>query len=119
MSNVQPPISEPGNAARASELSVALVPIDRLPGIEGGARPVREVQPGDVVQLDPQFHLGDANGFFAGCFMIVDEVKAWGVQGHILIPEGPRGYYPNVAYYRANWDEMRIVGPASWRAQLR
>lgn len=68
---------------------------------------------GDVVQLDPEAHLGEKQGFFAGCFMVVTEVKAWGAQGYICMP-GTRGEPPGAAYYRAKWEEMEYVGRAQW-----
>jgi hypothetical protein len=74
----------------------------------------RELEPGDVVQLNPEYHLGDKKGFFAGCFMIVDEAREWGCQGHVLCPR-ERGLVPGAAYYRARWDEMEFVGKAVWK----
>lgn len=64
---------------------------------------------GDVVQLAP-----GPDTFFGGCFMTVTEVKGWGAQGFILIPEGPRGVLPKVAFYRAKWDEMTFIGHSEW-----
>lgn len=71
---------------------------------------------GNVVQLDPGQHLGEGKGFFGGCFMVVTEVKAWGAQGYIAMP-GNRGEPPGLAYYRAKWAEMELIGVAVWRAE--
>lgn len=75
-----------------------------------------ELSVGDVVQLDPAAHLQSKLGFFAGCFMIVTEVKPWGAQGYISMP-GERGESPGAAYYRAKWAEMHLVGKAEWVQQ--
>jgi hypothetical protein len=71
----------------------------------------KKLEIGDVVQIDPEFHL---DGFFAGCFMVVTELKPWGAQGAICVPNGPRGSMPGQAYCRATWDEMEYVGKAVW-----
>lgn len=71
----------------------------------------RELHVGDVVQLNPEFHFGEKQGFFGGCFMLVTEPKPFGAMGFIAIP-GNRGEVPGCAYYRANWDEMEYVGKA-------
>lgn len=68
---------------------------------------------GAVVQLDPAHHLGNANGFFAGCFMLVTEVKTFGAQGFVAMPR-TRGEQPGQAYYRARWEEMEYIGQAAW-----
>lgn len=72
-----------------------------------------KLEPGDVVQLDPLKHLGPSDGFFAGCFMYVNEVKSWGAVGFVFVP-GNRGRAPERAYYRAKWEEMEIIGKAVW-----
>jgi len=72
------------------------------------------LEPGDVVQLDPEKVRSKA---FAGCFMVVTEPKAWGAQGYIQ-PIGERLGTPGVgqAYYRAQWDEMQPTGgTAVWQ----
>lgn len=60
---------------------------------------------GDVVQLDPE-KVG--NKQFGACFLVVTEVKNWGVQGYVTAPGHGQ------AYYRAKWDEMNFVGKAIW-----
>lgn len=77
-----------------------------------------ELEVGDVVQLDPAAHMpGAANdgtgGFFAGCFMIVEEIKVFGAQGFICMP-GKRGEAPGRAYFRAKWEDMVKIGKAEW-----
>ena len=71
------------------------------------------IQVGSVVQLDPAHHLGEADGFFAACFMLVTEVKSWGCQGFMSVSQG-RGEMPQQAYYRAKWAEMSFIGNATW-----
>lgn len=68
---------------------------------------------GSVVQLDPERHLGEAQGFFAGCFLLVTELKDWGVMGFVAMP-GERGTMPGSAYFRAPWDALAYVGEAVW-----
>lgn len=49
------------------------------------------------------------NRMFAGCLMVVSEVKSWGAQGYVqgLGADGnPGGQY----YYRANHEEMEPTG---------
>ncbi len=75
-----------------------------------------ELEIGDVVQLDPAAHLGDKDGFFAGCFMVVTEVKSFGAQGYIAMP-GKRGEMPGCAYFRATWDQMKKIGKAEWMVE--
>ena len=61
------------------------------------------LRPGYVVQISPE---GD--GMFAGCFLVVTEVKSWGVQGYVRIPD--RGN----AYYRADRENIEFVGESAW-----
>lgn len=56
----------------------------------------------EVVQLDPT-KVG--NPMFAGCLMVVSEVKAWGAQGYVQ-SLGSDGKPGGQAYYRAKWEEM-------------
>lgn len=67
----------------------------------------------DIVQLDPE-KVG--NRMFAACFMIVTEIKTWGVQGYVQ-SLGENGNPGGQAYYRAKWDEMIKVGKAEWVAK--
>lgn len=61
---------------------------------------------GDVVQLTDTRNLG-----FAGCMLIVTEVKAWGVQGYVQLP-GTRTAFGPQAYYRAETHEFKRIGRA-------
>lgn len=58
---------------------------------------MNEVNVGDIVQLDP-FKTG--NKMFAGCLMIVTEIKSWGVQGYVQ-SLGENQEPGGQAYYRA------------------
>jgi hypothetical protein len=71
------------------------------------------IRVGDVVQIDPVTMV--EGGFFAGCLMIVTEVKSWGVQGYIAVPAA-RGAPPGEAYYRATWEQVVRIGRAAWVA---
>lgn len=72
----------------------------------------QELKVGDVVQLNPETV---RNKMFAGCMMTISEPKRFGAQGYVQAlgeNDAPGGQ----AYYRANWDEMEIVGSAVWVA---
>ena len=67
------------------------------------------IQPGVVVQLHPRL---TQNKHFSGMLMTVEKVSKWGAQGRIdAIVDGQ---YAS-AYYRAEWEEMDVVGEAAWR----
>ncbi len=61
---------------------------------------------GDVVQINP-----DYDPRFAGCFLVVEELKpGWnGVQGYVQVP-GKEGR----AYYRVAGDNFCRIGQAAW-----
>lgn len=69
------------------------------------------ISPGDVVQLGPNTN----NKAFEFCFLVVTDLKDWGVQGYVQ-PIGEKNGQPAVgqAYYRARWDEFEFVGRAIW-----
>lgn len=69
------------------------------------------VKLGSVVQISPE-----TKSAFAGCFLLVTELKAWGVQGFIAMPKG-MGSMPGQAYYRAKWEEIEYIGQAVWVPQ--
>ena len=73
---------------------------------------LKPLEVGDIVQLDPE-KVG--NSMFAACFMVVTEVKSWGVQGYVQAL-GEAGKPGGQAYYRAKFDEMVKVGKAEWVA---
>ena len=50
---------------------------------------------------------------FAGCIMVITELKAWGVQGYVQAL-GENGKPGGQAYYRAKWDEIELVGNVEW-----
>lgn len=68
------------------------------------------LKPGDLVQLNPETV---GNKAFAGCVMVVTELKHWGAQGYVQAL-GTREAMGGQAYYRAKWEEMEIVGSAEW-----
>ncbi len=69
-----------------------------------------DYKPGMVVQLDPDT---TANHMFAACFMIVTEVKSFGLQGYVQAL-GENGEAGGQAYYRAPWDTFHPIGMAEW-----
>ncbi len=68
------------------------------------------LKPGDVVQLNPE-KIG--NKAFTACFMVIDEVHEWGIQGYIQTV-GTREESGGQAYYRAKWEEFEYIGRALW-----
>ena len=64
----------------------------------------RELQCGDVVQIDPEY-----DERFGGCFMLVTEPKSWGAQGFCVSP-AETGFY----YYRCKFENMEYVGKSPW-----
>ncbi len=62
-----------------------------------------KIEPGDVVQINPE-----SSDTFSRCFMLVTEVKSWGLKGYFSLPnEGE-------AYYRAEHGSYELVGKAHW-----
>jgi hypothetical protein len=74
----------------------------------------RDLQPGDVVQLNPETV---RNRAFAACMLIVSEPKKFGCQGYVQALGESRETAGGQAYYRPLWDEMEFVGRAVWVAQ--
>lgn len=60
------------------------------------------LQKDDIVQLDPEHHTHH-DGFWAGALLVVTEVKSWGVQGYVRVPDG-------AAHYRAKNGTFEHVG---------
>lgn len=69
-----------------------------------------ELTAGDIVQLDPEL---TKNKMFAGCLMVVDEIKSWGVQGYVQ-SLGSDGEPGGQAYYRAEHGTFSQCGRAEW-----
>lgn len=71
-------------------------------------RPVKN----EIVQLRPDTC---GNKAFAGCLMVVTEVKEWGCQGYVQALGENRETQGGAAYYRAKWEEMdKTGGKARW-----
>lgn len=64
----------------------------------------KTLRPGDVVQVSPEH-----DERFAACFLVVDEVKSWGVEGYVQ-NAGTEGQ----AWYRCPWEGMEFVGHAAF-----
>ena len=56
-----------------------------------------------MVQIDPTH-----DPRFGGCFMLVEEVKSWGVQGFVKLPA------QGDAYYRVPFEHCMRIGTAEW-----
>ena len=69
-----------------------------------------KLEKGDLVQLNPETVV---NPMFAGCIMVVTEVKNWGAQGYVQAL-GENGEMGGQAYYRAKFEEIERVGKAIW-----
>lgn len=63
------------------------------------------VEKGDILQVNPEATKARA---WAGCLVVVTEVKSWGVQGFTRIPEMPKP--TGEAYIRIAWDELEDTG---------
>jgi len=73
----------------------------------------QELKSGQLIQLNPETV---GNRMFAGCIMVVTEPKSFGAQGYVQAL-GDHGESGGQAYYRAQWQEMEIVGTAEWVAE--
>ena len=67
-----------------------------------------KLEKGDVVQLNPETVKNTA---FAGCMMVITEPKEFGAMGYVQTL-GTRQEIGGQAYYRANFEEMELVGEA-------
>ena len=65
----------------------------------------QEIAVGDVVQIDPEH-----DPAFAACFLVVTELKTWGVMGYVRVP----GHDGGDAYYRVPFEKIHRVGVAEW-----
>jgi hypothetical protein len=74
--------------------------------------PDTKLEVGDLVQLSPD---DCENRMLAGCIMVVTEPKSFGAQGYIQVT-GENGQPGGLAYYRAQFAEMELVGHAEWLA---
>jgi len=61
---------------------------------------------GDIAQVNP-----DKDAVFGSCFMLITEVRSWGVIGYVSIPS-PHG--AGQAFLRKKYEDIERVGRASW-----
>lgn len=66
---------------------------------------IEKILVGDVVQMAPDC----TNVAFANCFMVVTELRGWGVIGY-FIPFGSAGFIP----YREEFGKFARIGRAEW-----
>lgn len=65
---------------------------------------IESIEDGDIIAVVTKGEL------FSGCLMFVDEVKPWGVQAGMVLPDG------DTAYARLTWDQfMRVTHPTERR----
>ena len=67
----------------------------------------RATQPGDVVQIN-EVH---GRGGWIGAFVMVEEVKAWGIQGFVHHIETHDNH--GRMYIRLKWEEIEFIGKAA------
>lgn len=60
-----------------------------------------------VVQVNTE--LDEKDNKFAGCFVVVTELKPWGIQGYAQ-NVGAKGQI----YIRLNWEQIEYIGEAEW-----
>lgn len=71
----------------------------------------RELNRGDVVQIDPETV---GNKAFSGCMLVVEKAMSWGCQGYVQALGETRDKHGGLAYMRLRWTEMEFVGRAVW-----
>lgn len=74
--------------------------------------PQTKLNVGDVVQLSPDLAV-TKTPMFANCLMTVTEPKSFGAVGYVQ-SLGESSEVGGQVYYRAEWEEMEIVGRAAW-----
>lgn len=62
----------------------------------------RELQPGEIVQIDPNY---PADPAFAGCLLVVTDSKSWGVVGYIAAVEPGA-----IIFYRVGYAHIAPTG---------
>lgn len=68
------------------------------------------LQPGDVIQIV------DVDHVWYPALLIVDEVRAWGVQAYCIVPHSNDGSRtPGLAYTRLGYEGIARVGAAHVR----
>ncbi len=55
------------------------------------------------------------NQNFGACFLVVTDPRPWGAQGYVQII-GSNDRPGGLAYYRARWEEIELIGAAEWIA---
>ncbi len=68
---------------------------------------MKNIEEGDVIQITDERHA------WFPCLMLVTEVKSWGVQACVLVPESNDGSHkPSSAYNRIRFEQIEKVGKA-------
>lgn len=66
------------------------------------------LKPGGIALIGPAF----VNPALAGCLLIVEEVKGWGVLGYVICPGETRESAPRHVYVRVAWADLVETGGA-------
>ena len=65
---------------------------------------IETIEDGDIIAVITKGEM------FSGCLMFVDEVKPWGAQAGMVLPDG------DTAYVRLTWDQfIRVTHPIERR----
>lgn len=70
---------------------------------------------GTVLQLSPESE--SVQPCFRGCFLVVTEVKSWGVQGYIPGVGASFEESGGLFFLRPQWADLEFVGEAVWRPE--
>lgn len=66
---------------------------------------MKDVKINQVVQINPNSHNFNC---FSGCFLVVTEIKNFGVQGYIQLV-GTGDEVGGAAYLRVGWDDIKAL----------
>ena len=73
------------------------------------------VEVGTVLQLSPESE--EVRPCFKGCFLVVTEVKTWGIQGYIPAVGATFDEPGGLVFLRPKWEDLEFVGAAVWRSE--
>lgn len=62
----------------------------------------------DVVQIVPEYK----NAGWCGSFVLVEEIKQWGIQGFVHQVKSSNEF--GRAYIRLNWGDFEVIGAAKF-----
>ena len=65
----------------------------------------RQLEVGEIVQIDPAHNDGRDEQWFGGCLMVVTEPKPWGAMGYVQ-----SAGVPGQQFYRCKFEHMEPTG---------